>query len=78
MSTASSTHQLPSTRSSSHDYLMKNKDNRYVLFPLKLYAILVNEIPSIISWVPGGQSFRIHDIKLFAAEITPKYFKCKL
>ena len=58
--------------------MMKNKDNRYVLFPLKLYAILVNENPAIISWVPGGQSFRIHDIKVFASEITPKYFKCKL
>lgn len=58
--------------------MSKHKDNRYILFPLKLYDILLNENPSIISWVPGGHAFRIHDIKAFASEITPKYFKCKI
>jgi hypothetical protein len=46
-----------------------------VPFPQKLFTILQKESPSIISWIPSGNAFRIWDSEKFQAEVIPKYFK---
>ncbi|KAI2498160.1 hypothetical protein MHU86_16358 [Fragilaria crotonensis] len=45
-------------------------------FPQKLMEILSNEENSdIISWLPNGRGFVIHNKKRFSAELMQKYFK---
>jgi hypothetical protein len=44
-------------------------------FPQKLYTLLQKESPSIISWIPSGNAFRILDSEKFQLEVIPKYFK---
>lgn len=46
-------------------------------FPAKIYQILENESPEIISWNENGVSFRIVDHGRFEREIVPKYFRRK-
>lgn len=46
-------------------------------FPAKIYQILENESPDIISWNDNGISFRIVDHGRFEREIVPKYFRRK-
>jgi hypothetical protein len=43
--------------------------------PTKLYALLSNPtIQHIISWLPHGRSWKVHDSKLFMEEVMPHYF----
>jgi hypothetical protein len=48
-------------------------------FPYKLYALLgdaeVNGFDNIISWQPGGKSFRVHQPKVFTETVLPQCFK---
>ena len=47
-------------------------------FPFKLHHILSEAercgFTHIISWIPTGDGFRVHDAKAFTATIMPKYF----
>ena len=48
-------------------------------FPVKLHSLLNSAesegFDSIVSWLPGGTSFRVHDTHLFETCILPQYFK---
>mmetsp|Transcript_7020 Transcript_7020/g.8124 ORF Transcript_7020/g.8124 Transcript_7020/m.8124 type:complete len:283 (-) Transcript_7020:1724-2572(-) len=45
-------------------------------FPYKLLEMLQNDKePHIISWMPDGNAFAIHDKRRFASEVLPLYFK---
>lgn len=48
-------------------------------FPVKLFQILersdIGEYSSIISWLPHGRAFKIHDEDLFQERIMKKYFQ---
>lgn len=48
-------------------------------FPLRLHIMLQQtEIAgqaSIVSWMPSGKSFRVHDREVFSKEILPEYFR---
>lgn len=57
---------------------MPHVDPRQRTFPYKLYALLEDAEPNgfdhIISWQPGGKSFRVHQPTLFAERILPQCF----
>jgi hypothetical protein len=49
-------------------------------FPWRLHEMLDNEagiegFSSIVSWLPDGNSFKVHDQKAFVSQIMPLYFK---
>ena len=50
-------------------------------FPLTLFKMLeecdINGHTHIISWLPHGHAFRIHDEKLFEQQVLNRYFKSK-
>ena len=57
----------------------KNKRGRtQEAFPTKLFKVLQHSdtggYSSIISWLPHGRAFKIHNIDLFKKEIMTKYF----
>lgn len=60
------------------------KDKNYkaptaVSFPLTLMKILDNEaLSDIVSWLPHGRGFTIHDKERFQSEVLPSYFFKKL
>lgn len=47
-------------------------------FPTKLHKIIergdMDGYSDVISWLPHGRAFRIHDTKAFVAKVMPKYF----
>lgn len=44
-------------------------------FPIKLMEMLENDaISDIISWLPDGEAFMIHDKKRLSSEVLPMYF----
>jgi len=47
-------------------------------FPVKLHKILdhcdLDGYSFIISWLPHGRAFKIHDMPLFIEQVMPKYF----
>jgi hypothetical protein len=47
-------------------------------FPRKLHQLLEstdkNGLGHIISWLPDGESFKVHDIKNFTNEVLPVFF----
>lgn len=50
----------------------------YRTFPFRLYTILEDsssdeEECSVISWMPDGKNFKIHDLEAFKLRILPKY-----
>lgn len=48
------------------------------LFPQRLHQLVEDgdeKFSDVISWMPHGRSFRVHDKKRFTNEILPKYFK---
>lgn len=50
-----------------------------VLFPWQLQKMLT-EVESdgksdIVSWLPDGKAFKVHNVSVFVAEILPSYFK---
>ena len=58
------------------------ESQRQEIFPIKLYKLLeksdINGHSSIISWLPHGRAFLIHDVKLFETQVLKKYsFQCK-
>ena len=50
---------------------------RQLPFPLKLHEMLSQEFDNedIVSWLPHGKAFRVHNPKEFAAMIMPRYFR---
>jgi hypothetical protein len=47
-------------------------------FPTKLFNLLTEvSDQSIVSWLPNGLAFCVHDMQRFVAEILPKYFNRK-
>lgn len=43
--------------------------------PFKLYSMLEDERnESIISWLPGGKTWKIHNIEAFTRSLLPQYF----
>jgi hypothetical protein len=52
-----------------------NEQHWRLPLPLKLYAILSNpEYEHIISWLPHGRAWKIHDMDLFQTQILPSHF----
>jgi len=43
-------------------------------FPRKVYEILSEQPPAIVSWNTSGRSFSIHDMDRFVSEVLQKYF----
>jgi len=47
-------------------------------FPVKLYSILEfserDGYSSIISWLPHGRAFKVHEEKLFVEKVIPRFF----
>jgi len=44
-------------------------------FPLKLHDMVTNSnMESILSWLPHGRAFMVHDTEKFVTEVLPKYF----
>ncbi len=56
-----------------------NDDLKKLSFPAKLHAILSHwDIEDIVSWMPHGRAWRIHDPDGFQRLIMPRFFhKCK-
>eukprot|EP00980_Cylindrotheca_fusiformis_P006896 scaffold1442_cov128-Cylindrotheca_fusiformis.AAC.17 len=54
-------------------------ESNYVQFPWKLHKLLdeadSNGLSAIISWLPTGNAFQVHDKKEFAEVVMPKYFQ---
>ena len=50
-------------------------------FPWKLHQLLDEAdqkgYDGIISWMPDGKSFKVHDKTKFEREVMPIYFECK-
>ncbi len=50
----------------------------YDPFPLKLHRMLkfaaMESLEDVVSWMPHGRAFKIHDPKVFASTIMPKFF----
>ena len=48
------------------------------LFPSRLYQLLEDAekdgLESIISWMPDGKSFKVHDKEKFERDLMPRYF----
>ena len=48
------------------------------LFPWKLHSLLEDAedmgFDSIVSWLPGGTRFKVHDTEIFESLLTPRYF----
>jgi HSF-type DNA-binding len=53
--------------------------NTTVLFPWKLHEMLQNVISdhkeTIVSWLPEGRAFKVHNVPEFVCDILPLYFK---
>lgn len=47
-------------------------------FPLKLHRMLntahEDGLESIVSWLPGGNGFKVHKIQQFVATVLPRFF----
>jgi len=77
ISTPSSTKQHPKP----HSQAIANKRSssgykRAKAFPQILLEILSDpDYVAIVSWLPGGKSFAVHDPTKFSTEILPKYFR---
>ena len=62
------------TASISHDD-EPHSSGRQPTFPERLMSVLSNErLSDIITWLPNGKSWCIHDTKRFESEVMPNYF----
>jgi len=56
----------------------KRKKVRTAPFPLKLHMMLShashNKLDHIVSWLPHGRAFQVHDSKAFADTLMPKFY----
>lgn len=60
-----------------HDYTNYSVQDHVskMFFPKKLHEILTNaEFEQIISWMPHGRAWKLHNRDLFHSEVAPKYF----
>ncbi len=59
--------------------LICDDDVKKLSFPAKLHAILSHwDIEDIVSWMPHGRAWRIHNPEEFQRLIMPRFFhKCK-
>ena len=56
--------------------LVLPKKRKAKSFPQTLISVISNpEYDHIISWLPSGEAFGIHNRKVFESEILPKYFR---
>jgi hypothetical protein len=50
-------------------------------FPWRLFVMLENStvegFDEIVSWVPAGDAFKVHNPQKFSAEILPRFFQMK-
>jgi HSF-type DNA-binding len=53
---------------------MKKDAAQQLRFPWKLHLLLERSDASIVSWMPDGKSFLIHDKERFAEELMPAFF----
>ena len=55
-----------------------NDDKAKTPFPVRLYEMLDaaerDGFAEIVSWLPDGQSFKIHNLKRFGSEIMVRFF----
>ena len=62
------------------DRMANPESHRLLLFPITLYRLLENAeqektFSSIISWLPTGEGFIVHNQEKFAKHIIPFYFR---
>jgi len=51
------------------------QSQKRIPFPIQLHEMVThNNMESIISWLPHGRAFMVHDVEKFVAEVLPKYF----
>lgn len=66
---------MASTMSTSFALSGSPQHNRNDTFPSKLFEILSNpEFSHIISWLPHGRTWKVHNKKEFEKVVMPKYF----
>jgi hypothetical protein len=57
----------------------QQQGNPAVLFPWKLHEMLQNSLndnkESVVSWLPEGRAFKVHNVPVFVHDILPQYFK---
>ena len=55
------------------------RGNKPVRFPFRVHTMLTkceeNGLDSIVSWLPGGTSFKVHDQDRFVNEVLPIFFE---
>ena len=44
-------------------------------FPVKLYDLLEKTNPRVVSWLPDGNGFTIHDPHVMCAQVLPRFFR---
>jgi hypothetical protein len=57
----------------------KTSCNMNVRFPWKVHAMLTvaeeDDLERIVSWLPNGRSFKVHNQERIVKEILPRFFK---
>ncbi|KAG7347584.1 HSF-type DNA-binding protein [Nitzschia inconspicua] len=78
-STDGSSGSSVSDTTSESEHQEQQPGNPAVLFPWKLHEMLLNAITehkeSIVSWLPEGKAFKVHNVPEFVRDILPMYFK---
>ena len=75
-SSSNASNSATSIATTQYQNTKSSKTQRAKTFPEILFEILSdNEYSNIISWLPAGTSFAIHDISQFQCVILPKYFR---
>jgi hypothetical protein len=66
----------PIDNSSAAGTLSPVSSSRVLRFPSKLEAMLSNpEFSHIVSWMPHGRSWKVHNIHLFVKQVIPGFFE---
>jgi hypothetical protein len=75
----SSASSLSSTSSHARQQEQQQQGNPAVLFPWKLHEMLQNSLSeskdNVVSWLPEGRAFKVHNVPVFVHDILPQYFK---
>ena len=74
---SSSNYSKPTERESSSPMRMNAVKQSPIPFPWKLHEMLDDaalKFDTIVSWIPGQNGFRVHDVNSFVKNIMPLYF----
>jgi HSF-type DNA-binding len=68
--------RVPQTPEAIYRQQQDNLTMRVQKLPAKLYAMLsIPEMQHIISWMPHGRSWKIHNADLFVKQVMPRFFE---